>query len=319
MPDVRTVLIRGLITAALGFVVSCARADATPAKVERVMAIGCRIRVTADGEAIRIEAVATSREDVNGQLSVRHSEDQRQRHQPQYSKRQLQPGSQPGRSSFDDLPGCIRCGSLPGQVGAQFKFRECLMRFALRNHFSAIAFTRSRRGDISSASFRRQCVRHAGSQGCVLRPIPDLVAGERAVAVVFRFRRHMAASPSRRRKPPCLRRAEIWPGRWRWGATTSCFRPRPARAIPPMSALSAASTTTSPCCKKGRGSFSNVSLVGVKGLTVDVLQPPGTRAGGHADRAAAERHVGHHSAERRAAGAASFVSATCSSSGDGSV
>ena len=30
------------------------------------MAIGCRIRVTADGEAIRIEAVATSREDVNG-------------------------------------------------------------------------------------------------------------------------------------------------------------------------------------------------------------------------------------------------------------
>jgi hypothetical protein len=30
------------------------------------MVIGCRIRVTADGEAIRIEAVATSREDVNG-------------------------------------------------------------------------------------------------------------------------------------------------------------------------------------------------------------------------------------------------------------
>jgi hypothetical protein len=66
MPDVRTVLIKGLITAALGFVVSCAQANATPAKVERVMAIGCRIRVTADGEAIRIEAVATSREDVNG-------------------------------------------------------------------------------------------------------------------------------------------------------------------------------------------------------------------------------------------------------------
>ena len=66
MPDVRTVLIKGLFTAALGFVVSCAQADATPAKVERVMAIGCRIRVTADGEAIRIEAVATSREDVNG-------------------------------------------------------------------------------------------------------------------------------------------------------------------------------------------------------------------------------------------------------------
>jgi hypothetical protein len=30
------------------------------------MAIGCRIRVTAEGEALRIEAVATSREDVNG-------------------------------------------------------------------------------------------------------------------------------------------------------------------------------------------------------------------------------------------------------------
>ena len=66
MPDIRTVLIKGLITAALGFVVSCAQANATPAKVERVMAIGCRIRVTADGEAIRIEAVATSRLDVNG-------------------------------------------------------------------------------------------------------------------------------------------------------------------------------------------------------------------------------------------------------------
>ena len=66
MPDVRTVLIKGLFTAALGFVVSCAQANATPAKVERVMAIGCRIRVAADGEAIRIEAVATSREDVKG-------------------------------------------------------------------------------------------------------------------------------------------------------------------------------------------------------------------------------------------------------------
>jgi hypothetical protein len=66
MPDVRTVLIKGLFTAALGFVVSCAQANATPAKVERVMAIGCRIRVTVDGEAIRIEAVATSREDVKG-------------------------------------------------------------------------------------------------------------------------------------------------------------------------------------------------------------------------------------------------------------
>ena len=66
MPDVRTVLIKGFFTAALGFGVSCAQANATPAKVERVMAIGCRIRVTADGEAIRIEAVANSREDVKG-------------------------------------------------------------------------------------------------------------------------------------------------------------------------------------------------------------------------------------------------------------
>ena len=66
MPEVRTVLIKGLLTAVLGVVVSCAQADASPAKVERVMAIGCRIRVTADGEAVRIEAVANSREDVNG-------------------------------------------------------------------------------------------------------------------------------------------------------------------------------------------------------------------------------------------------------------
>jgi hypothetical protein len=66
MPEVRTVLIRGLLIAALGFVVSCAQADALPAEVERVMAIGCRIRVTADGEAVRIEAVANSREDVKG-------------------------------------------------------------------------------------------------------------------------------------------------------------------------------------------------------------------------------------------------------------
>jgi hypothetical protein len=66
MPDVRTVLIKGTLTAVLGLVVSCAWADATPAKNERGMAIGCRIRVTADGEAIRIEAVAQSREDAHG-------------------------------------------------------------------------------------------------------------------------------------------------------------------------------------------------------------------------------------------------------------
>ena len=74
MPEVRTALIGGLAIAVLGVVFSCARADAAPVKVEQVMsqvmsqvlAIGCRIRVTAEGEAIRIEAVATSREDVNG-------------------------------------------------------------------------------------------------------------------------------------------------------------------------------------------------------------------------------------------------------------
>ena len=65
MPDVRTALTKAIATAVLGFV-CCVRADATPADVGQVMAIGCRIRVTADGEAIRIEAVATSREDVNG-------------------------------------------------------------------------------------------------------------------------------------------------------------------------------------------------------------------------------------------------------------
>src|ERR1700761_3168151 len=141
MPDVRTVLIKGLITAALCFVVSCAQANATPAKVERIMAIGCRIRVTADGEALPIEAVGHHPGRRERTLPVRYPEDQHKRHQPQYSKRQLQPGSQPGRSSFDDPAGCIRCGSLPGQVGARFKFRECLMRFALRNHLSAVAFT----------------------------------------------------------------------------------------------------------------------------------------------------------------------------------
>lgn len=62
----RTALIKGAILAVLGFVVCCPRADATPEKVERIMAIGCRIDVVADHEAIRIEAVASSREDVSG-------------------------------------------------------------------------------------------------------------------------------------------------------------------------------------------------------------------------------------------------------------
>jgi len=65
MSDEHTVLIKGLLTAVLGLVVSCARTDAS-AEVERVMAIACRIEVGADGEAIRIDAMARSREDVNG-------------------------------------------------------------------------------------------------------------------------------------------------------------------------------------------------------------------------------------------------------------
>jgi len=75
MSKARAVLINGFVTAALGVVVCCARADATPAKVgqvqvKQVMAVGCRIRVTAEGEALRIEAVATSREDVNGSYRI---------------------------------------------------------------------------------------------------------------------------------------------------------------------------------------------------------------------------------------------------------
>ena len=66
MPEVRTALIKGLAIAVLGVVVFCARTDAASADVEQVMAVGCRIRVMAEGEAIRIEAVAASREDVNG-------------------------------------------------------------------------------------------------------------------------------------------------------------------------------------------------------------------------------------------------------------
>src|ERR1700679_878871 len=58
------ILTKGLLAAVLALVF-CVRADAA-AEVERVMAIGCRIEVRADGEAIRIDAVASSREDVNG-------------------------------------------------------------------------------------------------------------------------------------------------------------------------------------------------------------------------------------------------------------
>jgi hypothetical protein len=85
MPDARTALIRGIATTMLAVVVSCARADATPAKVGQVQvkqvqveqaqvkqesAIGCRIRVTAEGEALRIEAVATSREEASGNYQL---------------------------------------------------------------------------------------------------------------------------------------------------------------------------------------------------------------------------------------------------------
>jgi hypothetical protein len=66
MSDEHTALIKGLLTAVLGLVVSCARADATPAEAERVMAIGCRIQVTADGGAVRLEAMARSRSNASG-------------------------------------------------------------------------------------------------------------------------------------------------------------------------------------------------------------------------------------------------------------
>jgi hypothetical protein len=71
MPEVRTALIRGFTIAVLGVVVCCARADATPVKVgqaqvKQVMTVGCLIRVTAEGQAIRIEAVAASHENVSG-------------------------------------------------------------------------------------------------------------------------------------------------------------------------------------------------------------------------------------------------------------
>jgi hypothetical protein len=66
MSGEHTVPIKELLTAVLVLVASCMRADATPAKAERIMAIGCRIQVTADGGSIRIEAVAGSRESAKG-------------------------------------------------------------------------------------------------------------------------------------------------------------------------------------------------------------------------------------------------------------
>jgi len=70
MSKARTALIKELIVAALGIVVFCARADAMPVKVGQIMAVTCRIRVTAEGEAIRIEAVANSLTEVNGRYRL---------------------------------------------------------------------------------------------------------------------------------------------------------------------------------------------------------------------------------------------------------
>jgi hypothetical protein len=66
MSDAHAALIKGGLAALLGVVVSCARADAASAGAERVMTIGCRIQVTADGGAIRLEARARSRASVTG-------------------------------------------------------------------------------------------------------------------------------------------------------------------------------------------------------------------------------------------------------------
>ena len=66
MPKSRAAPIKELLAATFGLVVCCTRADAAPAKVGQVMAVECRIRVKAEGEAIRIDAVAKSREEVNG-------------------------------------------------------------------------------------------------------------------------------------------------------------------------------------------------------------------------------------------------------------
>ena len=65
MSDEHTALIKGLFTF-LVLVVSCARADAAPVEAERIMAIGCRIEVKADGGAIRLDAMVQSRARVTG-------------------------------------------------------------------------------------------------------------------------------------------------------------------------------------------------------------------------------------------------------------
>src|ERR1700720_102280 len=92
MPELRAALIKGLVIAVLGVGVSCARTDAASAKVEQVMAVGCRIGVRAEGEPIRIEAVATSRADVNGsyRLDIRKNSADGSSHNIQSGKLSLE-------------------------------------------------------------------------------------------------------------------------------------------------------------------------------------------------------------------------------------
>ena len=63
MSDEHTALIKGLF---LVLIVCCAWADATPAEAERIVPIGCRIEIKADGDLVRLDAVARSRESVAG-------------------------------------------------------------------------------------------------------------------------------------------------------------------------------------------------------------------------------------------------------------
>ncbi len=74
MSKARAVLTRELAGIVLRLaavsVVLCARADAMPAKIRQIMAIGCRIGVTAEGEAIRIDAIASSRKDASGRYRL---------------------------------------------------------------------------------------------------------------------------------------------------------------------------------------------------------------------------------------------------------
>ena len=104
------------------------------------MAIGCRIRVTADGEAIRIEAVATSREDVNGRYRFNIQK---------ISASGTSLNTQSGNFNLEANREEVLSTTLLGASDADHfqarlmldSIRECLMRFALRNDFSAIAFT----------------------------------------------------------------------------------------------------------------------------------------------------------------------------------